>query len=386
MSDEPEVMHAMAGTHEYHQEALGELLWVVDPVTGAKDLIYDPKDPTQIAPFGCLINSAESRPGGRDLISTSWELPESMAAFANLEDLPDHILLGPKSLAGGLGMGIFGTCRQRIGDCTAACASNIAEGTLKSEQVFGREDVYHPEISIGYIYYGAQAAFGQRPGGDGATTKGLAMTLQGYAQTRYANFNGRYGGVVHEAPFEGVTDPNLASGYPYDPINVERPGKAPPTKWIEFGLKHTCGDGNGDCRAVTSPEAALQVWASGHGFFTGIQWPSSWIYCDKNGFLTKPLSYASSPGGHEVGWVGYIRRPATSGYGGSNTSTRNLADGQDLWYDMMNSWGLEFGHEGHVLVPASQAIKAGVFREAYTISYVKGWDRTIVLDWLKLSS
>jgi hypothetical protein len=295
--------------------------------------------------------------------------------------LPDVFLMGPKALAGGQGKDVVGTCLQKIGDCTCACASNVVEGTMNSEEIFFGQSLYHPQISISHLYYGAQAAFG-KPGGDGAMTQGVALVLQGYAQTKYANFNGRYGGVVHEAPCDAVTDPDLVSGYPYQP-QLETKGVAPPAMWIEFGLKHLCGEGTGDCRAVADFDSALQVWASGHIIFTGISWPQSWSYCDKNGFLTKQLAMGAKPGGHEVNFCGYIKRQAQSGYGGSNTLTMSLAGGNPYWLNMGNSWGLDFGVQGHILVPYSQFVQVGALKEMYTISYTNGWDKSRLLDWTK---
>jgi hypothetical protein len=252
---------------------------------------------------------------------------------------------------------------------------------MNSEDILFGQSLYHPQISISHLYYGAQAAYG-KPGGDGAYTQGVAMALQGYKQTKYANFNGRYGGVVHEGPCDAVTDPKYVSGYPYDPAKETR-GTAPDVKWIEFGLQHLCGDGKGDCRSVPDFDSALQVWASGHILFTGITWPVTWSYCDKDGFLTKALGYTAKPGGHEINFCGYMKRPAQSGYGGSNTQTMSLAGGSPYWIGLGNSWGLDFGVEGHVLVPYAQFEKSGALREAYTISYTNGWDKSRLLDWTK---
>lgn len=364
--------------HEYYKEFGGHAVWSVCPETGQKDLIYDPSDPAQIAPYGCSLNAANAIPGRRAALAPPWQAPAMMMG----QDLPDVFIMGPKALGGGLGKGIVGTCLQRIGDCVAACGSNVVEGTMRSEEVLLGKTLYHPEVSITHLYYGAQTALGGRPGGDGAFTQGLAMTLQGFDQKRWANAGGRYGGVVHEAPCEAVTDPDTASGFAYDPMG-ERAGKAVPDKWIVFGLQHLCSSGSGDIRSITDGDfgKAQQVWASGHILFSGIQYPSNWSKCDKNGFVLGALS--NGPGGHEMLSCGYLLRKAQSGYGGSNTQAMQLTGGTGIWVNIGNSWGIDFGCEGHILVPQPQFLRVNFLNEAYTISYVNGWDKSVLLDWSK---
>jgi len=364
----------------------GNPVFVKDEETGADDLIYDPRDPEQMQPFGCLLNAAKARNIQIPEEVQEWH-PDLLGSAVGLaSDLPECVLLGPKELAGGMGLGICGdSCNQsNLGSCVGACGTNVTEDTIRSEAILHGQDQYLPEISIRYMYWFCQGRY-SRPGGDGAMTSGLVATLmtynQGWVCSRYPELmvNGRCGGVVHEKPFEGSKDfpVEIANGMPYD-ISACRAGTPFSKAWVELGVTHRAGYGGGDIRRVRDPQSFKQVIASGHVCFTGAGWPGAWGNVDRNGFCTS--GWRGGGGGHEFEFNGYISRKAQSGYGGSNTHTRNMADGEDDWACLKNSWGLNFGLRGHAIVPMSQMQRAGCFNELMTLSFVDGWDKTILLD------
>jgi len=378
-------MSASDERHSYIQQFGRNPVYVKDEATGADDLIFDPNDPDQMAPYGCLLNAAEANriqlPEMQD-----WDRALLNGAIDIGEELPHTVMLGHKDLAGGIGLGVCNdACNQaNLGSCVAACGTNIVEDTVRSETIFQGLAQWWPEISIRYLYFCAQGKY-SRPGGDGAMTSGLAAALMGYNEgyicKRYPELmaNGFAGGVVHEAPFGGSENYPVETrgGLPYD-ISACRAGTPPPKAWFEMGITHRCGYGAGDIRRVRTPAQYKEVIASGHVCFTGIGWPSAWGQVDKDGFVTS--GWRGGRGGHEIEFCGYMKRGAQSGYGGSNTVTRNLANGEDDWSCMKNSWGLNFGKRGYSIMPMSQMIQSGAFGELMTISFVNGWDQTVLLD------
>lgn len=373
--------------HEYYNEYGGQPVYVVH-ADQTRDLIYDPSNPDQMGPFGCLLNLPAAK---QDLRSPApdWETPGFMRGM-NAADLPDCFLMGPKELAGGKGLGITNKpCRQEIGDCVGACGTTVVEGTLRSEDILGSISNYWIEVSIRYDYWHAQGYY-SRPGGDGAATNGLAHGLQTYTDG-WLNHNrpdmcvdGRCGGFIHEQYFEGAANlpASIKNGLPYD-SRAERAGQAFPVDFVREGVKHRCGYGQGDCRRVRNFDDYRQVIASGHLCFTGIPWPGNWGSVDHDGFVTAP--FRGGGGGHEIAFTGYIKRNAQSGYGGSNSSARELAEGDDWWGCMQNSWGLNFGLKGSSIMPRAQMERAGVFGEMFTISYANGWDKSKLINlWTSL--
>ena len=358
-----------------------------DPSSGAEDLIYDPTDPEQIAPFGCLLNAAKAHG-----ITLPTEIPDwHQGLMGNAEyladDMPDKVMLGHEEVGGGMGV-LADACNQgSLGSCVAACGTNVVEDTIRAETLLYNMAQFWPEISIRYLYYFAQGRY-SRPGGDGAMTSGLAHALMTYTGGWVGKnrpelaVNGRFGGVVHEREFEGSANYPVETrgGLPYD-IGACRSGIAVPRQFVELGVTHRAGYAGGDIRRVRSAEQSRQVIASGHVMFSGIGWPGAWGNVDRNGFCTS--AWRGGGGGHEVELCGYIARPAQSGYGGSNTATRELAEGDDFWGDVKNSWGLQFGKRGHTIVPYAQIVRSGYFNEACAISFADGWDKTIIIDLLQ---
>lgn len=371
--------------HSYYNE-FGRRPVVVTHANGASDLIYDPNDPTQMGPFGCLLNLPAARQDMRQA-AADWTTPAFMMGM-RAEDLPDCVLMGPKELAGGKGEGITNVpCRQEIGDCVAACGSGVVEATVRSEDIVGGISQYWIEASIRYIYWHAQGYY-SRPGGDGAATNGLAHALQTYTDG-WMNRNhpeltvdGRCGGFVHEKFFDGAANlpSDVRNGLPYD-SRAERAGQAIAKQWVELGVKHRCGFGSGDCRRVRNWDDYRQVIASRHVCFTGIPWPGGWGSVDKDGFCTS--GWRGGGGGHEIMFTGYIKRNAQSGYGGSNASARELAEGDDWWACMQNSWGMNFGLKGSSIMPRAQMERSGALGEMFTISFANGWDKSRYLDFRK---
>lgn len=350
-------------------------VYVVDPVTGVKDLVYDPSCPDNPGLFGCLLNHAKHYGFIGDPNIPDWRAA-NVKNIMDVKDLPKVVLLGPKELAGGRGLGITnGSCNQsNLGSCVGACGTNVAEDTMRSEIYFKQEHQELPEVSIRYMYFCCQG-YHRRPGGDGAMTTGLANALitykNGWLNRNYTDMmsaDGRFGGVVNEKAFDAPDVPaQCKSGLPYD-IAACRRGSKFDKAWVELGTKHAAGKDGGMAARVRDWESYKQVIASGHVCFTGISWPSAWSYVDKEGFCTSGWRGAS--GGHEIEFCGYAE-------------FESPIYGETQWGCMKNSWGANWAFQGYSMMPLKQMLKAGVFGEMYTVSFVNGWDKAASFDWIK---
>ena len=356
-----------------------------DPLTGATDLIWDPADPTQARPFGCLLNTGKARGWSTAFGAPDWKADMMAAGPWAADNLPACVIMGPKEIGGGLGLGICNDpCDQgQLGSCVGASGTNWLETRARAEAKQGVAQ-FLPEIAIRYLYYFAQGYF-SRPGGDGAQTLGLVKAVLGYTDgwvNKYApdmTVGGKCGGAVNERPFDGNQDAATAEGLPYD-ISACRAGRKFDKKWVELGLKHLSGDSGKEARRARSQADAMQMLSLLIPLNLGAGWRGSWGTVDRSGWCTSNLSRAS--GGHEFCIVGYCKRPAQSGFGGSNTSTRELAEGNDLWYDLMNSWGKNWAFMGHSMIPAAQFERAGGYDSLYGLATFGSWARAQALTWV----